>query len=136
MPQTITVFTLIDITDTGTRRVRESNTKEYHQQQNFNVLLQTIGLRTQLFDYKVNIQPNNVLHSAFADTFKDETATIWSLTFRIETDSVWSDGVDELALLKTDLHGIAITSDLDNTVDFSVNIFDIKDNVNTYIDIN
>ena len=41
-----TVYTLIDVTDTG---VTTGSGKEYKQAQNLSVLLQTIGLRCQPF---------------------------------------------------------------------------------------
>lgn len=132
MTQQITAFTLVDITDSGVTRVRDSNTKEYHQQQNLNVLLQTIGLRTQVIDPRVSILYEADTRGRFSDFFGGARATVWMLKFQIETDQVWSDGEDELAYLKSDVHGVAITSDLDNTVEFPVNIFDTRDNTNTY----
>ena len=133
MTQQITAFTLVDITDTGTVRVRDSNTREYHQQQNLNVLLQTIGLRAQPFDPVVTVMeevPLAAMH--FGKFYTDETATVWTLKFYVEHDMAWSDGEDQLAFLKADANGVAITSDLDNTLEFPINIFDTSDNVNLY----
>ena len=133
MTQRFTAFTLVDITETGVQRVSESNTKEYHQQQNLNVLLQTIGLRTQIFEPKVLIHHNiDLSKEKFGDFFINEEATVWSVNFQIETDSVWTIDQDELGILKEDANGIAITPDLDNTVEFPVNIFDTQDNINLY----
>ena len=122
---------MVDVTPTGVQRISESNTKEYHQQQNLNVLLQTCGLRTQLLEPNVKIFYEADI-SEMGDFFSESTATIWVVNFQIETDMVWSDGKDDLAFLKQDVHGVAITSDLDNTVDFPVNMFDTRDNINTY----
>lgn len=133
MTQQITAFTLVDITDTGTVRVRDSNTREYHQQQNLNVLLQTIGLRAQPFDPVVTVMKNVPIASLnFGKFYTDETATVWILKFYVEHDMAWSDGEDQLAFLKTDANGVAITSDLDNTLEFPINIFDTVDNVNLF----
>lgn len=137
MTQTITAFTLVDITDSGITRVRDNNKREYHQQQNLNVLLQTIGLRTQPFEPKVTLQiEHNPQDLGFGDFFGIEQQHVWILTFYIEGESVWTNGEDPLALLKADVHGVAITSDLDNTTEFPVNIFDTRDNVNTTFRIN
>jgi hypothetical protein len=126
----VTARTLVDITDTGVRRVRDSNTKEYHQQQNLNVLMQTIGLRTQIFDPVVLRHSEAPLDDQMSDIFGNDNAVMWSLMFNVETEAIWNDGSDELALLKQDVHGVAFTSDLDNTVEFPVNIFDTTDKVN------
>lgn len=132
MTQQIHALTLVDITNTNVTRVRENNTKEYHQQQNLNVLLQTIGLRTQVFDPQVTVldKPVDLELHGFGNLFHDTTARAWGLKFYIEGDSVWQDGDDPLALLRQDVHGVAISGDLDNTVDFPVNIFDTHLNTN------
>ena len=136
MKQNIHILTLVDITDTGITRVRDNNTKEYHQQQNLNVLLQTISLRTQPLEPVVKIYPElsqmSDLESkfGFGNVFSDDRARLWGLHFYVESEDVWRDGDDPLGLLKKDIHGVAITGDLDNTVDFSVNIFDTQINPN------
>jgi hypothetical protein len=136
MKQNIHILTLVDITDTGITRVRDNNTKEYHQQQNLNVLLQTISLRTQPLEPVVKIYPElsqmSDLESnfGFGNVFSDDRARLWGLHFYVESEDVWLDGDDPLGLLKKDIHGVAITGDLDNTVDFPVNIFDTQINPN------
>jgi hypothetical protein len=136
MRQNIHILTLVDITDTGITRVRDNNTKEYHQQQNLNVLLQTISLRTQPLEPVVKIYPELSPMSAleskfgFGNVFSDDRARVWGLHFYVESEDVWRDGDDPLGLLKKDIHGVAITGDLDNTVDFPVNIFDTQINPN------
>lgn len=136
MKQNIHILTLVDITDTGITRVRDNNTKEYHQQQNLNVLLQTISLRTQPIDPVVKIYseqaPMPALEKSFGfgNVFNDQVARVWSLKFYVESEDVWRDGDDCLALLRSDVHGVAISGDLDNTVDFPVNIFDTQINPN------
>jgi len=127
----IKALTLVDITPTGIQRIGDSNTMAYHQQQNLNVLLQTIGLRTQVFDPQVIIHEDADLSGRFSDFFPPK-GRVWSLKFECHTDAVWRMGQDELSLLKQDVHGVAITSDLENTVEFPVNIFDTRDNINTF----
>jgi hypothetical protein len=133
MTYQVKIFTLVDITPTNVRRAQFSNTTEYHQQQNLNVLLQTIGLRTQVFDHVATKLIDADIIGRFGDWFQEPRASVWLLKFQIEHELIWSDGVDNIVLLKSDLHGVAITSDLDNTCDFPVNIFDTIDNTNTYI---
>lgn len=133
MTSQVKIFTLVDITPTNVRRSQFSNTKEYHQQQNLNVLLQTIGLRTQVFEHSATILYDADIMGRFGDWYQEPRATVWLLKFQIEHELIWYDGINNDALLKSDLHGVAITSDLDNTLDFPVNIFDTIDNINTYI---
>lgn len=136
MKQDVVIMTLVDITNTGITRVRDNNTKEYHQQQNLNVLLQTISLRTQPIDPVVEIYSEQApmtdleKYFGFGNVFNEDYARVWSLKFYVEREDVWRDGNDPLGLLKSDIHGVAITGDLDNTVDFPVNIFDTQINPN------
>ncbi len=132
--QFVSVFTLADITPQPEwTRVRDSNKIEYHQQQNYNVLLQTIGLRTQVMDATVEQLDELSALWMFSSLYDHyEKTNVWRLRFGFESPQVWSDGVDELALLREDVHGVAFTPDLNNTVEFPSNIFDTKVNVNTY----
>lgn len=141
MKQNIRILTLVDITDTGITRVRDNNTKEYHQQQNLNVLLQTVSLRTQPLEPTVKVYEELARVSdlenmfGFGNMFTEDRARIWGLHFYVENEDIWRDGDDPLGLLRRDVHGVAITGDLDNTVEFPVNIFDTQINPNISFDI-
>ena len=131
MTQRIVATTLVDITDTGVHRIRDNSTDAYHQQQNFNVLLQT-----QVFDPILTIEQQvSLVDTPFNKIYGNQTATVWSLQFMVEPESIWSDGNSELALLEQDVNGVAITSDLDNSVDFPVNMFDTTNYVNIHFTV-
>ena len=136
MTQSISVFTLVDITDSGSVCIRDNNTKEYHQNQNLNVLIQTIGLRSQPLNYEVKIHGTTDLSEFNFDDIYSGIATVWELKFENEHLHVWNDGSDELAFLKSDINGVAISGDLDNTFYFDVDVFDLYKTINTYIKIN
>lgn len=133
MTQQIEAFTLVDITNTGTVRVCDNNKKEYHQQQNLNALIQTISLRSQPLEPVVTVIEDADLKSYnFDESFGPGPHRVWKLRFYVEHEVPWTDGNDDLAFLKSDAHGIAITSDLDNTADFLVNMFDTTNCCNLY----
>jgi hypothetical protein len=129
----ITAYTLVDITDTGVMSTRHSNKKEYHQAQNMNVLVQIIGLRTQPFDITVTKLPRTKLSK-----FKFKTAAtrspVWKMKFYVEHGLVWGNARNPLSGLLLDAHNVAITSDLDNTVEFKINVFDTLHDVNLYFE--
>lgn len=130
MIQLIIANTLIDITNTNKGQVRYSNSIEYHQQQNLNVLLQTISLRTQPMEPLVTKHLDYPMVNQFGTFFGVEPQTIWRLEFYIENPGIWRNEKSELGFLEEDIYGVAFTSDLDNSVEFPVNIFDPFDNVN------
>lgn len=130
----IIAYTLVDITQNGSVRIRDANKKEYHQMQNLNVLLQTIGLRTQPIDHIVKMYTDQDLEQYKFDAKYIGEHTVWKLAFNIQHNQVFDDGIDEFGLLKSDATGIAITVDLDETASFDVNILDATDCVNIYFE--
>lgn len=135
MTTTYFAYTLVDITPTNVNQVRHSNTIEYHQQQNLNVLLQTIAMRTQPLNPNVITSQARLDKYFFGDFYMHEQPkmhTMWCLEFQVDHPEIWKVGDDEFALLKQDANGIAITSDLNNTVEFPINVFDTSDNINLY----
>lgn len=135
--QLVKCYTLADITpQPNAIRVRDSNKFEYHQQQNYNVLLQTIGLRTQVIDPDVACYGGVTGAWKFSEFYdNNDQLHVWRLQFGFESPQVWSDGEDELALLKQDVHGVAFTPDLNEQVEFPSNTFDTLVNVNTYFEL-
>jgi hypothetical protein len=130
--QQIVAYTLVDITSSGTVRIRDANTKAYHQMQNLNVLLQTIGLRTQPIDPSVKqLLQQDLAEYNFSTAYTGSHA-VWRLTFDIQHHLVWQHQTDELGLLKIDANGVAITPDLDETVPFDTGVFDTLNCVNLY----
>lgn len=135
--QLIVAYTLVDITQSNAVHVRDSNTKEYNQMQNLNCLLQTIGLRTQPMDVRVDVLTDeDVSLYEFDESYFHSNATVWKLQFTHSHPFIWSDGENELAALVSDAHGVAITGDLDETIDSRLNIFDTTNNANLYFVIN
>lgn len=133
--QIIVAYTLVDITETNTVHVRDSNTKQYHQMQNLHVLLQTIGLRAQPLNFSVTkFERISLDNYKFAD-FNVTAANVWALQFEVEHELIWANENGPLDELINDANSVAITSDLDNTVEFLINQFDTKSQVNLYFEI-
>jgi hypothetical protein len=130
----VTVYTLVDITSSGAVHVRDSHTKEYHQMQNLNVLIQTIGLRAQPINYRVvKLEDQDLSEYEFGDAYTGNQS-VWRLTFEHEHPLAWYNNDHPFGQLIEDATGIAITTDLDNTVDFDINIFDCKTTPNLYFE--
>ena len=130
----ITCHSLVDITPSNVTFARDANTKEYHQMQNLNVLAQIIGLRTQIIDQTISVLEEDLGYYNFHSRYKGKQR-IWKMLFTHEQPHVWSNEEGRLALLNNELHGNPITSDLDNTVEFPINIFDTLSEPNIYFQI-
>jgi len=70
------------------------------QQQNFNTLLQSIGLRANVF----------------WDNDPAFDGKYWQWTFSVESESVFEEGNDSAGLLKQDLHNVPVIGNLTNPI--------------------
>jgi hypothetical protein len=105
------IITLVDITRTNPTRV-ETDKLKLAQQANFNSLLQSIGLRSNVSWVK-----DPVVRSGRLPHPLDGAATHWQWTFDAERDEVFLKDSDPVGLLKDDLNGIPIIANLTNSVE-------------------
>jgi len=121
-----TIYTLIDVTDTG---VTSGSGKEYKQAQNLSVLLQTIGLRCQPFISSVMKLAGQDLSNYEFGTGHAGNHSIWITKFATEFANQTS--VDGLA---GDINAVPIFNALDEsaTVGATFDCMSANDK-NTYI---
>ena len=133
----ISAFTLVDITLSKVIDDMNINRPEYHQMQNLQMLLQTIGMKTQPLEYNVDILTEQNMEDYNFSSMHAGVHTVWRLNFSTDFSGVWETSNGYFSNLVDDMHGIAIVNDLDNTaMDFPIDIFDTKNNVNLYFEIN
>lgn len=125
--QTFTIYTLVDITETGQYGRGAGTELEKQQQQNFLTLTQTIGLRVNpIYDRKPKrIEDFDMKSQPFGSKFKGQH-TVWKWDFYIEYDGGFKTDVSEYGLLEQDLHFIPIITDLTETAKFSRPVFDTQ----------
>lgn len=112
------VETLIDITETGARKGQEK--LPYNQQQNYQTLIQTIGLRVNL---TANKKPTIVTKSAkeFGTRYVGEQK-IWVFTFDVDYE-----GALTLDILENDFDLVPIITNLNESVKINTSVFRTKD---------
>lgn len=126
---TYEVTTLIDITRTNANR-DEKDPLKIKQQANFNSLIQSIGLRSNL-DW--NSDPK--IHTGALPT-DDGKANHWIWKFNVERESIFEKGKDPVGLLIDDLDGVPVISGLLESIDLDPSVFRTKGkNINTWIKI-
>ena len=111
------INTLIDITETKARR-QDNDKFAYKQQANFQTLLQTLGLRTQVF---YNNSPSFGELSTSKFDFSDKyigKQNVWTFDFYIE----YEDGLS-LDMLTEDFDLIPIITGLNETIDTDKALF-------------
>ena len=111
------IVTLVDITRTNPTR---SETEQHllAQQANFNTLLQSIGLRSNV---EWVVDPKEV--TGILPHPLHGKATHWVWIFEVERDQVFTKDGNPVGLLLDDLHGVPIISQLNNSVDIDPAVF-------------
>jgi hypothetical protein len=133
------IITLIDITETKQYRREPERELQKDQQQNFQVLLQTIGLRANPIYYEspvvnnidISSTPYGLLsQSQFYPYFgKKYTGTqkVWTFNFNIEYDYGLTDSHgNNVGLLNDDLQFVPFIPMLTESVHFTVPVFNTK----------
>lgn len=121
------IITLVDITKSNASR-SETNKLKIGQQANFNTLLQTIGLRSNI-EWQVDpkMEKGRIPH-------QDGKANHWIWEFETERDQVFKKDDSAVGLLVDDIHGVPVIDQLNNTVDLNPSTFLSKgDNQNIWI---
>lgn len=122
--------TLVDITRSGASR-SETDKIKIGQQANFNSLIQTIGIRSNIEWTKDPNKDNGRLPVG-----EQGKAVYWTWEFFTERDDVFKEGNDKTLLLLKDLHGVPIVDLLENSADLSPPVFQtFGDNTNTWINV-
>ncbi len=122
-----TVHTLVDITETGQKRKEPGRELEYNQQQNFTMLMQTIGMRVNPhYNASPRSREDNVDRYGFGTEFEG-TQRVWTFKFNIEYEDGFKDSEGNSAgLLIEDLNFVPMIVSLDETVSIEPAMMDTK----------
>jgi hypothetical protein len=122
------LITLVDITRTNPSR-SETDQHMLKQQANFNTLLQSIGLRsnvTWITDPKEQV--------GRLPAPLEGKATHWVWTFDIEREDTFLKDGDPVGLLLEDLHGVPVIDGLNNTAIIDPAAFQTQgENINIWV---
>jgi hypothetical protein len=122
------IVTLVDITRTNPSRA-ETDQHLLAQQANFNTLLQSIGLRSNVTWDADPKELTGVLPHPL-----NGKANHWIWTFEVERDQVFTKDGDPVGLLLEDLHGVPIIDGLNNTAIVDPAAFQTQgENINIWV---
>jgi len=92
------LYTLVDITHTKQPRTNEERWRE----QNFNTVLQTLGIRANVVYTTSPVTLETQGRLVGFDT--DEILNLWRFDFSTDRDALYESGSDPIGLLKQDFH--------------------------------
>jgi hypothetical protein len=122
------IVTLVDITRTNPSRA-ETDQHLLAQQANFNTLLQSIGLRSNVTWDADPKELTGVLPHPL-----NGKANHWIWTFEVERDQVFTKDGDPVGLLLEDLHGVPVIDGLNNTAIVDPAAFQTQgENINIWV---
>ena len=111
------VLTLVDITQTNARRA-DGDKFAYSQQQNYNTLVNTMGLRTNILPLSdIKIEDRELEPNEFGKEYSG-THKVWSFPFEVEAEDSLS-----IEMLEQDFDLVPVITDLDETVKINNNVF-------------
>lgn len=119
------LHTLVDITETKIYRHQETEPMAKSQQQNFIIMLQTIGLRVNpMYSRSPDIEEADLKDYVFGSAYTGRHR-IWSFEFNIEYEGGLTDDTgNEAGLLIKDLHFVPVIVDLTETINIRLPVFD------------
>lgn len=118
------LYTLVDISHTGQKRYEQGKEADWRKEQNFNTVLQTLGLRSNIY-YHTKPQLLEV-GGRLVGFDTDEIIRVWRFDWDTEQD-LYSVGDDPVAFLKQDFNLIPYINGLDELLDQKVPVFTTED---------
>ena len=115
MPQHVVGYSLIDISETSAL-----------QMQNHNTLLQSISLRGNPLNIRVDMAGNQTMSEYdFGEDFGG-TQNVWVLSFMVEQLDVFANKFSSLGGLEEDCHQVPVITHLMESVNINPEVFDTK----------
>jgi len=115
------LYTLVDITNTGQYRNEHGKESARWKEQNFNTVLQTLGIRANIL-YNSKPIPTEVGGRVIGfDT--DEILRVWRFDFSTERDNLYENNGDPVAFLKEDFNLVPYIDGLDELLEQNYSVF-------------
>ena len=115
------LYTLVDITNTRQFRHEQGKQKEFWQEQNFNTVIQTLNIRSNI-SYYYGPEMFEVGGRAVGfDT--DDIIRVWRFDFSTQGDNIYATEVDPVGLLKEDFMAVPYIRGLNEAMQQEYAIF-------------
>ena len=119
------LYTLVDITHTGQYRNEPGRHKERWQEQNFNTVLQTLGIRSNITYHQSPSMLEVKGRLVGFDT--DDIIRVWRFDFYTERDGLYEKDGDTTGLLKDDFMLVPYISGLNEDMTQKYSVFTTED---------
>jgi hypothetical protein len=118
------LYTLVDITNTGQHRFEEGREEARWREQNFQTVLQTLGIRSNIsFIHKPEMIE---LRGRLAGFDTDEVIRVWRFDWNTERDYLYEKAGDPVGYLKDDFHLVPYIANLSEMMQQKFAVFNTK----------
>jgi hypothetical protein len=115
------LYTTVDITNTGQYRNEPNKEQLRWKEQNFQTVLQTLGIRANVVGY---IKPDMIEILGSTVGFNtDKIIRVWRFDFETERDHLYTVNNDLVGYLKSDFEAVPYISGLDESMEQNYDIF-------------
>ena len=119
------LYTLVDITHTKQTRFEPKHELLCYKEQNFNTLLQTLGLRSNV--HYINSPQVVEVQGSLVGFDTSEIIRVWRFDWSTERDNMYLEGNDPVGLLKQDFHLVPYIKGLDELMEQQYAVFSTID---------
>jgi hypothetical protein len=120
------LYTLVDITNTGQYRADAGKEQARWKEQNFNTVLQTIGLRATISYLNKPIVIE--MKGSIVGFNTDDIIRLWRFDFSVDRDQLFENDGDPIAFLKDDFNLIPYINGLDELMEQQYSVFVTRGN--------
>jgi len=115
------LYTLVDITHTGQYRSDPGKESARWKEQNFNTILQTLGIRSNLAEFQPPLITEIKGRLIGFDT--DDIIRVWRFDFSTERDDMYEENGDPVGFLKKDFELVPYIEGLDELLEQNFAVF-------------
>ena len=119
------LYTLVDITHTGQHRSEPGKETAHWKEQNFNTVLQTLGLRCNVIWVYKPAQLELAGRLVGFDT--DEIIRVWRFDWATDREFYYEENSDPVSMLKKDFQLVPYIKDLDESMEQQYAVFNTED---------
>lgn len=123
----IEIKTLIDITDTGVRRIGQGSQQQLDQFKNWITLKQCVELRSVVeYDQPPTVDSVDIKGLGFGREYKGKHS-VWTWRVRPDRDRIYADSGGPIGSLIGDVDQVPIIQKLTETINIDKPVFDLTD---------
>ncbi len=123
----VEIKTLVDITDSGVRRLSQGSQQEVDQYKNWTTLKQCVELRSVVtYDFAPSVDSVDLKNLNFGKNYKGKHR-VWTWRFRPDREMVYADTSGPLGALSSDIDQVPIIQNLSESINIDKPVFNLLD---------